>query len=122
MRIAGMGFRRDAPVASLRAVLALVEQAGGAATALATAPGKAGAPALRKLAAERGLAVLAVAVEGVETYHHSPRVQALHGTGSLAEAAALVAAGPGARLTVARITAPDGMATCAMAATAEGTT
>ena len=116
MRIAGMGFRKDAPVASLRAVLAAVEQVGGAATALATVPGKAGAPALQRLAAERGLAVLAVVVKGVETATRSARVQALHGTGSLAEAAALMAAGTGAALTVARMTAPDGMATCAMAA------
>jgi len=122
MRIAGMGFRKDAPLASLRAVLAAVEQAGGTAMALATVPGKADAPALRVLAAERGLSVLAVAVAGVDTPGQSARVRALHGTGSLAEAAALVAAGPGATLTVARMTAPDGMATCAMAATAESTT
>lgn len=115
MRIAGLGFRSSATLPSLRAALGLVEAAGGPATALATLPAKAGAAALRQLAEERGLAVLAVPVQGIATPTRSARVMALHGTGSVAEAAALAAAGPGAILTVARMTAPDGMATCAMA-------
>ena len=41
---------------------------------------------------------------------------------SVAEAAALAASGAGAKITVARITAPDGMATCAMAETKEAKT
>ena len=81
--------------------------------ALATLPEK--ADALRPLAAERDLPLYSVAVAGIETPTRSPRIEAMHGTGSVAEAAALVAAGTGARITVARITAPDGMATCAMA-------
>lgn len=115
MRIAGLGFRSSATLHSLRAVLGMVEAAGGPATALATLPAKAGAAALRQLAEERGLAVLAVPVQDIATPTRSARVMALHGTGSVAEAAALAAAGPGAILTVARMTAPDGMATCAMA-------
>lgn len=122
MRIAGLGFRDSATLPSLRAALGLVEAAGGPATALATLPAKAEVAVLRQLAEERGLAVLAVPVRGIATPTHSARVMALHGTGSMAEAAALAAAGPGAKITVARITASDGMATCAMAETKEAKT
>lgn len=41
--------------------------------------------------------------------------QATYGTGSVAEAAALAAAGPGARLLSARLISPDRLATCAIA-------
>lgn len=115
MRIAGLGFRDNTPLASLRAVLGLVEAEGGPATALASLPAKADAAVLRQLAEERGLALLAVSVQGIATPTQSARVMALHGTGSVAEAAAMAAVGPGAILTVARMTSPDGMATCAMA-------
>lgn len=119
MRVAGFGFRKGAPLTSLQVALAAVEALGGRATALASLPEKTADPALRALAAARDLPLLPVPVAGVETPSHSPRVAALHGTGSVAEAAAMAAAGPGARITVARITAPDGMATCAMAETEE---
>ncbi|MES2698020.1 MAG: cobalamin biosynthesis protein [Pseudomonadota bacterium] len=115
MKVAGLGFRDGAPLVALRAALGLVEQAGGPASALATVTSKAGAAALNDLAIERGLVVLAVPVAGVPTPTRSSRVRALFGTGSVAEAAALAAAGPGARLIVGRVTSPDGMATCAMA-------
>ena len=113
MRVAGIGFRAGAGIESLRWVLEAVETQGGAADALATVVQK--APALRQLAAERRLPLQAVAVAGVKTPTHSPRIAAMHGTGSVAEAAALSAAGQGATIIVTRITAPDGMATCAMA-------
>lgn len=113
MRVAGIGFRDGAGMDSLRWVLAAAEAKGGTADALATLPEK--AEALCALARELGLPLHEVAVSGVETPTRSPRIEAMHGTGSVAEAAALVAAGHGARITVARITAPDGMATCAMA-------
>ena len=115
MRVAGLGFRAGATVESLRAVLEAVEARGGVADALATLPGRAGDPSLRALAVARGLAIHAVAVDGVVTPTQSARIMALHGTGSVAEAAALAGAGAGARLTVERINAADGMATCAMA-------
>ncbi|HEY8213417.1 MAG TPA: cobalamin biosynthesis protein [Methylocystis sp.] len=44
---------------------------------------------------------------------HSPRVQALFGVGSVAEAAALVGAGPNSRLVAPRVTTP--VAACALA-------
>ena len=49
---------------------------------------------------------------------HSPRVQAMFGVGSVAEAAALVGAGPGSRL--ARAARRDAVAACALAQRARG--
>ncbi|GLI93817.1 cobalamin biosynthesis protein [Methylocystis echinoides] len=48
---------------------------------------------------------------------HSPRVQAMFGVGSVAEAAALVGAGPGSRLLAPRVSTP--YAACALAISAE---
>jgi cobalt-precorrin 5A hydrolase len=45
----------------------------------------------------------------------SPRQPARYGKGSVAEAAALAACGPGARLLVSRRVGPDGLATVALA-------
>jgi cobalt-precorrin 5A hydrolase len=55
---------------------------------------------------------LATASDRVET--HSERVAALAGVGSVAEAAALAAAGPASKLIVPRLIV--GAATCALAA------
>lgn len=115
MKVAGIGFRAAAPLSALRQALDLAEAAGGRVTALATTPEKADAPALCVLAQERGLPILPILVNGVPTPTQSPRVQAHSGTGSVAEAAALQAAGPGARLTVPRLITPDGQATAAIA-------
>ena len=113
MRVAGLGFRRGASAESLRAALALV----GKADALATAEDKVSEPGFSRLAKELGLFVHAVsradlAAQGIEG---SARVIAEYGTGSVAEAAALAAAGPGARLISSRRTGPDGMAVVALA-------
>ena len=121
MRVAGIGFRTNAPLSSLRAVLTAVEAIGGRVDALASLPEKIAAPRLQALALERGLPVIAATVRGIATPTQSSRIQALHGTGSVSEAAALVVAGPGAKITVARRCAPDGMATCAMAETKDPT-
>lgn len=116
MKVAGFGFRAAAPVSALAEALALAEAAGGVTvTALATAEAKAGAEVMRALGAARGLPVLPVSVEGVQTPRQSGRVLARFGTGSVAEAAALAAAGPGARLVVGRLASADGMATAAIA-------
>ena len=111
MRVAGIGFRRDASLAALADAL----ERAGPADALATIPAKATAPALRALAAQTGLPVITVGVAGVITPTQSPRIIAMHGTGSLAEAAALAALGPGAHIVVTRVTSSDGMATAAIA-------
>lgn len=111
MRVAGFGFRAAATVDDLAAALALT---GGGVDRLATDRRKAG-PALAALGERLGLAVDAVDVSGTATPHASARVMAGFGTGSVAEAAALVAAGRNARLVVGRVVAPNGMATAAIA-------
>lgn len=119
MRVAGLGFRAGAGLDSLRAALALAGDL--KVDALATALGKANAPALIALAAETGLRVHPVAAETLArqaTATRSPRVLGMIGTGSLCEAAALAAAGEGARLVLTRRISDDGMATIAVA---EGT-
>ena len=88
-RVAGIGMRSGAGLESLRAALELAS--GGAITALATIEAR--ADALRPLAAELGLPMRVVPVAGVVTPTQSSRVQARFGTGSVAEAAAVLAAG-----------------------------
>ncbi len=115
MRVAGIGFRPDAPDASLREAVSL---AGGNADAIATAAEKADAPQARALAEALGAPLCAVApadLERQKTLTNSPRVVARFGTGSLAEASALAVAGPGSSLTGPRVSSSDGMATAAIA-------
>ncbi|TDL74932.1 cobalamin biosynthesis protein [Palleronia sediminis] len=115
MRVAGIGFRAGAPLASLREAL---DAAGGCVDALATLDTKATAPQARALARTLGLPLCAIGRDALarqSTLTHSPRQMADFGCGSLAEAAALAAAGPGARLCGARQVSKDGMATAAIA-------
>lgn len=117
MIVAGFGFRGAATAESL---LDALDKARGpqAPALLATAEDKAAAPALQALAARLGLPIHAVTLDAlaqVETPTRSARVRALRGSGSVAEAAALVAAGPGASLLGPRAVSADRMATCALA-------
>ncbi len=117
MRVVGLGFRRGVSAESLRAAMALVGQG----DALATAEDKVLEPGLVRLAHELGLIVLPVTraalhAQGIEG---SARVEAEYGTGSVAEASALAAAGRGAKLVHGRRTGPDGMAVAALAESAE---
>ncbi|WP_050627939.1 cobalamin biosynthesis protein [Bradyrhizobium viridifuturi] len=117
MRVAGLGFRREAGVASLREAL---DAAGGpeGLAALATLSDKADAPALRVLAQQLGLSIRSIPVEvltEIETVTQSELIRAAFGTGSVAEAAAIAAAGRGARLISARAVSRDRMATAAIA-------
>ena len=117
MRVAGLGFKSEAKVESLRDALAAAGGAGDL-DALATASDKADAAALVSLARELGLTVKAVPAEilgRIETVTHSVRVAAMRGTGSLAEAAALAAAGRRARLISTRVVSRDRTATAAIA-------
>jgi cobalt-precorrin 5A hydrolase len=61
------------------------------------------------------IAVPAEAMRQQKTLTRSDRVRTLFGTGSVAEAAALAAAGPGARLRGPRAVSADGTATAAIA-------
>ena len=117
MRVAGLGFRRDVEVAALREAL---DAAGGhdGLAALATISDKAATGALVALAGELGLPICNVAVDrldGVATETRSVRIESMFGTGSLAEAVALVAAGRNARLVGVRALSQDRTATAAIA-------
>jgi cobalt-precorrin 5A hydrolase len=110
MIVAGFGYRSGATAASLRSALALAQAGAPTVTHVATLADK------LPLLAALGLPVIAVeAVAGIATPTHSAASLAARGSGSVAEAAALVAAGPGARLIVSRQISPDRMATCAIA-------
>lgn len=117
MKVAGLGFKRDVDVASLREALAATGCAAGLA-AIATVSDKAEEAALRSLARELGVPIKAVpadALVGVATCTQSDLIKATFGTGSVAEAAALVAAGRGARLISTRTVSRDRTATAAIA-------
>jgi len=112
MRVAGFGFRKGAALTSLQAALA---QAGGRVDVLATVENK--VQGLNKLSVYMGLPVVSVSPADLAAHDRpgSARVRALYGTGSVAESAALAAAGPNAVLVVTRVTSPDGQAVVAIA-------
>ncbi|WP_375783853.1 cobalamin biosynthesis protein [Bradyrhizobium sp. Pha-3] len=117
MKVAGLGFRRNASVASLREAL---DTAGGpnGLAAVATVSDKADAVALQALAQELGLPIRSIPAEmlaEMQTATQSGFIKARFGTGSVAEAAAVAAAGRGARLISARAVSQDRMATAAIA-------
>ncbi len=120
MRVAGFGFRDRVTEGALEAALeAALAEAGGPAGigALATAEDKAAHPALAALALRlalplRAVPLLALAETGATLTARAP---ARYAGKSLAEAAALAAAGPGARLVSPRSVSPDRTATCAIA-------
>jgi len=115
MRVAGFGFRAQAPLASM---IEAVKALGFPIDALATAQDKAGQSQARMLAEALNMPLLAIPgdrIAGQQTMTESPRVRALRGTGSIAEAAALAACGDGARLLVTRRISADRMASAALA-------
>ena len=115
MIVAGFGCRSGARPASLRAALALAGE-GHVVDALAAPADR--APLLAPLAAALGLPLLALppaALAAITTPTRSAASLAARGVGSVAEAAALAAAGASAQLLVPRRIAPDRMATCAIA-------
>jgi cobalt-precorrin 5A hydrolase len=113
MRVAGLGFRKGVSVESLRVALGLVATP----QALATAKAKQNEPGLVRLATEYGFEIIGIehdllTAQGITG---SARAMQLYGTGSVAEAAALAAAGPGARLITGATKTPDGMCVVALA-------
>ncbi|WP_298887257.1 cobalamin biosynthesis protein [uncultured Bradyrhizobium sp.] len=117
MKVAGLGFKQDATLDSLRDALAAAGGAEGLA-AVATISDKADAEALKQLARECGVPIKGVpanVLAGIPTPTQSRRVSEKFGTGSIAEAAALAAAGPGARLIAMRAVSQDRTATAAIA-------
>jgi cobalt-precorrin 5A hydrolase len=122
MMVAGVGCRRGTSAAEIEAVIAAaLAQAGLAGQrvdVLATAEFKCDEPGIAAAAAARGVPLILIAQTDLERVGgriatHSQRVMGLTGVPSVAEAAALAAGGPAARLVAARITI--GPATCALA-------
>ena len=117
MKVAGFGFKSDVTLASLREALVAAGGAAGLA-AMATASDKADADALKELARECGVPIKAVpagVLAGITTPTQSKLITEKFGTGSVAEAAALAAAGPRARLIATRVVSQDRTATAAIA-------
>jgi len=121
--VAGVGCRRGAPApeieAAIRAALANAGIASNALGAIATATAKQSETGIEIAAANFGVRVVLVSdaelkAVGARTETKSERVLALMGVPSVAEAAALAAAGPSARLISPRLVI--GSATCALAA------
>jgi len=121
MIVAGVGCRRGASAAAIETVIAAALARAGLTSrrldVLATAAFKRDEPGIAAAAAAHGVPLILVAQADLEraggraTY--SRRVAELMGVGSVAEAAALAAAGPAGRLVVPRIAI--GPATCALA-------
>lgn len=117
MRFAGLGFRRDVTLASLHEALAAAGGIAGVA-AIATVSDKANSDALQRLARELDVPVKAIPADvlaSIATLTQSELVQEKFGTGSVAEAAALAAAGRDARLVSTRVVSQDRTATAAIA-------
>lgn len=120
MKIIGIGFRAEADANSLQDALAQLMAAapGTKFDAIVSEAAKARAPVFRDFALSLGVPGMGVNQTDLAqmiTPTQSARIQDKFGTGSLAEAAALAAAGPNARLIVERVVSTDGMATAALA-------
>lgn len=122
MIVAGIGLRADATLDSLLDAVAMAQSAARGAvrevSALAAPEDKCGHPALHALSAKLKLPLVPIsdaALRSTPTPTQAERVIAKRGTGSVAEAAALVAAGPKAHLLCPRTISTDRMATCAIA-------
>jgi len=122
MIVAGIGCRRGTPAAAIEAViaaaLARANVAKAALTLLATPAAKCDEPGVAAVASTLGVPLVPVSeadlkAAGPRTTTHSERSLALMGVPSVAEAAALAAAGEAARLLLPRIAL--GSATCALA-------
>lgn len=127
MIVAGIGCKRGATAQEIEAAIdAALAEAGQPREALgliATSDGKGGEAGIVAAAAARGVQLIlvkptALEAAGPRTKNSSPRVKELFGVPSVAEAAALAAAGPDAALLVARLIV--GPATCALAGPCDG--
>ncbi|WP_425071774.1 cobalamin biosynthesis protein [Sagittula sp. S175] len=115
MIVAGFGYRSGASVDSLRDAYRRA-RLGQDADVLATVDDK--LPLVEDLGADMRRPAVGVAarfMQEQETETVSEVVLQARGVGSVAEAAALAAAGPGARLLSLRVVSEDGKATCAFA-------
>ena len=124
MIVAGIGCRKGASAEEIEAAIAAALMQAGCAPGtlglIATSDGKGGEPGIVAAAAARGVRLVMVGpadleAAGTRTQSSSPRVLALTGVPSVAEAAALAVGGSKARLLLPRIVV--GPVTCALAET-----
>lgn len=116
LHVAGFGFRSEATLASLAQALDQLIEQYGAIDKLAAA--RSMLPLVEELGRLRNIEVIAVEdaeLPTVTTLTHSAQSLQARGTGSVAEAVALLAAGPNARLMGPRIISADRQATAALA-------
>ena len=122
MMVAGVGCRRGTSAAAIEkviaAALARAGLASGTIDAIATADAKRDEPGIAEAAAALGIRLVLIPQADLEragsrAATQSQRVMDLVGVPSVAEAAALAAGGPAARLLLPRIAI--GPATCALA-------
>jgi len=127
MIVAGIGCRRGTTAqeidAAIEAAFAEAGRSSEALSAIATSDGKGSEVGIIEAAAGRGVGLVLVKpaeleAAGPRTQSSSPRVKELFGVPSVAEAAALAAAGPEAKLVVPRMVV--GAATCAIAVAEDG--
>ena len=116
MIVAGFGFRTSATLVSLQSALSRATT--GPVEALAAPSDKCTDLCLTDLSKATGLPILPIAADlltNTETETQSARSLRARGTGSVAEAAALAAVGPNAKLLTKRHISQDKLATCAIA-------
>jgi cobalt-precorrin 5A hydrolase len=122
MIVAGVGCRRGTAAAQIEAAIAAALAGAGlgltAVRLIATSAAKGDEPGIAAAASSIGVPLVLVAQDdlvaaGARAVTRSERVLALSGLSSVAEAAALAAGGPAARLIAPRIAV--GPATCALA-------
>lgn len=116
LKIAGFGFRSEATLESLAQALDQLIEQYGAIDKLAAAHSM--LPLAEELGRLRHIEVIAVAdaeLPTVTTLTHSAQSMQARGTGSVAEAVAMLAACPGATLLGPRIISADRQATIAVA-------
>ena len=121
----GLGARRGVAADDIVALVTRVaneHRVNVAELALCAHESKTGEAGLHEAARLLGVELRFLSAEALRerrgmTATHSPRVKAMFGVGSVAEAAALVGAGPGSRLVAPRVVTP--VAACAIARRAE---
>ncbi len=127
MIVAGVGCKRGAPTsdieAAIRAALARAGVAVCVLDAVATMAAKQGEAGIKEVTKKLGVRIIPVTEDDLQAASaraatRSARVLALMGLPSVAEAAALAAAGPRARLLGPRLII--GTATCALATSGDG--
>ncbi len=120
--IAGIGIRPGTAASDILAcldeALAIAGLAGAATMRFATLSSRLDEPGMIAAASERGAELVAIPDEALKGFEaacatRSTRIASLYGVGSVAEAAALAAAGPGGTLVQPRIA--TARVTCALA-------